>query len=112
LTGSAGETFSVPQSGIIVWNDHDLTERSRTPFSLYWPRLTKVNRVAALAVSAAEMLAFGEIYMAQIVSNARALARALSRRGLSVLGKSRSRGSSFEKRRADQARAEADERST
>jgi glycine hydroxymethyltransferase len=35
------------------------------------------------------MLAFGEIYMAQIVSNARALASALSRRGLSVLGKSR-----------------------
>jgi glycine hydroxymethyltransferase len=35
------------------------------------------------------MLAFGEVYMAQIVSNARALASALSRRGLSVLCKNR-----------------------
>jgi glycine/serine hydroxymethyltransferase len=41
LTGSAGETFSGPQSGIIVWNDPDLTERSRTPFSLSWPRLIR-----------------------------------------------------------------------
>jgi glycine hydroxymethyltransferase len=47
----------------------------------------QVNRVAALAVSAAEMLAFGEVYMAQIVRNARALAAALDRRGVPVLGK-------------------------
>ena len=47
----------------------------------------QVNRVAALAVSAAEMLAFGEVYMAQIVRNARALAAALDSRGVSVLGK-------------------------
>ncbi len=46
----------------------------------------QVNRVAALAVSAAEMLAYGEMYMAQIVRNARALGAALARRGIPVLG--------------------------
>jgi glycine hydroxymethyltransferase len=46
----------------------------------------QVNRVAALAVSAAEMLAFGPVYMAQIVSNAQALGAALQRRGVPVVG--------------------------
>jgi len=41
----------------------------------------QVNRVAALAASAAEMLAFGQVYMAQIVRNAQALGAALDRRG-------------------------------
>jgi glycine hydroxymethyltransferase len=45
-----------------------------------------VNRVAALAVSAAEMLEFGRDYMAQIVRNARALGAALHKRGVPVLG--------------------------
>src|SRR5881227_3044929 len=45
----------------------------------------QVNRVAALAVSAAELLAFGEVYMAQIVRNARALGAALADRGIPVL---------------------------
>src|SRR3984893_6085314 len=89
LTGSAGKTFSGPQSGIIVWNDPDLTEPLTPRIFPVLAAPHQVNRVAALAVSAAEMLAFGEVYMAQIVSNARALASALSRRGLSVLGKNR-----------------------
>jgi glycine hydroxymethyltransferase len=89
LTGSAGKTFSGPQSGIIVWNDPDLTEPLTHAIFPVLAATHQVNRVAALAVSAAEMLAFGEVYMAQIVSNARALASALSRRGLSVLGKNR-----------------------
>src|SRR5437899_5185246 len=46
----------------------------------------QVNRVAALAVSAAEMIAFGQIYMAQIVRNAQALGAALTRRGIAILG--------------------------
>jgi glycine hydroxymethyltransferase len=46
----------------------------------------QVNRVAALAVSAAEMIAFGQEYMAQIVRNAQALGVALARRGITILG--------------------------
>ena len=51
LTGSAGKTFSGPQSGVMVWNDPDLTERLG---SAVFPRLAathQVNRVAALAAA-------------------------------------------------------------
>src|SRR5438067_8797634 len=86
MTGSAGKTFSGPQSGIMVWNDSQLT----TPLThAVFPVLAathQVNRVAALAVSAAEMIAYGNAYMAQIVRNAQALGAALARRGIPVLG--------------------------
>jgi glycine hydroxymethyltransferase len=86
LTGSAGKTFSGPQSGIILWNDPELT---RPITEAVFPVLVathQVNRVAALAVSAAEFLEFGRTYMAQIVKNSQALARALEQRGIPVLG--------------------------
>ncbi len=86
MTGSAGKTFSGPQSGIIVWDDQHLT----VPLtSAIFPALAathQVNRVAALAVSAAEMITFGQVYMAQIVRNAQALGAALAQRGIPVLG--------------------------
>lgn len=86
LTGSAGKTFSGPQSGIIVWDDPDLT----VPLThAIFPALAathQVNRVAALAVSAAEMLAYGHVYMERIVRNAQALGAALARRGIPILG--------------------------
>ena len=46
----------------------------------------QVNRVAALAASAVDMLAYGQAYMAQIVRNAQALAAALQRNGIPMLG--------------------------
>ncbi len=86
MTGSAGKTFSGPQSGIIVWDDQNLT----VPLtSAIFPALAathQVNRVAALAVSAAEMITFGQVYMTQIVRNAQALGAALAQRGIPVLG--------------------------
>src|SRR3989440_3684103 len=86
LTGSAGKTFSGPQSGVIVWDDPGLTVGLTHAIFPMLAATHQVNRVAALAVSAAEMLAFGEVYMAQIVRNAQALAAALDRRGIPVLG--------------------------
>lgn len=86
LTGSAGKTFSGPQSGIIVWNDSDLTVPLTHAIFPMLAATHQVNRVAALAVSAAEMLTFGDVYMAQIVRNAQALGAALARRGLPMLG--------------------------
>jgi glycine hydroxymethyltransferase len=86
LTGSAGKTFSGPQSGVMVWNDPDLTERLG---SAVFPQLAathQVNRVAALAAAAAELIEFGRPYMAQIVANAQALGSALHRRGIPMLG--------------------------
>src|SRR5437660_11288365 len=86
MTGSAGKTFSGPQSGVIVWDDQNLTVPITDAIFPMLAATHQVNRVAALAVSAAEMLAFGEFYMAQIVRNAKALGAAVARSGISVLG--------------------------
>ena len=86
MTGSAGKTFSGPQSGIIVWNDPDLTVPITNAIFPVLVATHQVNRVAALAVSAAEMLEFGQAYMGQIVRNAQALGAALHQRGIPVLG--------------------------
>lgn len=86
LTGSAGKTFSGPQSGVIVWDDPQLTVPITDAIFPVLVATHQVNRVAALAVSAAEMLAFGEIYMRQIVRNAQALGDALQQRGIPMLG--------------------------
>jgi glycine hydroxymethyltransferase len=86
MTGSAGKTFSGPQSGIIVWDDPALTEPITRAIFPILVATHQVNRVAALAVSAAEMITFGQVYMAQIVRNAQALGAALHRRGIPVLG--------------------------
>jgi glycine hydroxymethyltransferase len=86
LTGSAGKTFAGPQSGIIVWDDPELTVPITDAIFPVLVATHQVNRVAALAVSAAEMLAYGETYMRQIMRNAQALGDALHRRGIPVLG--------------------------
>ncbi len=85
MTGSAGKTFSGPQSGIIVWDDEGLTEALSFAIFPVLIATHQVNRVAALAMAAAEFLAFGEAYMRQIVANAQALARALDGRGVPML---------------------------
>ncbi len=89
MTGSAGKTFSGPQSGIVVWNDPEL---AAPLFHAIFPTLAathQVNRVAALAAAAAEFLEFGPAYMAQIVENAQALAEALHAQGVPVWGADR-----------------------
>ncbi|HUI87636.1 MAG TPA: serine hydroxymethyltransferase [Anaerolineales bacterium] len=85
LTGSAGKTFSGPQSGMIMWNDPDLTRPITGAIFPVLAATHQVNRVAALAVAAAEMIEFGKFYMAQIVKNSKALGKALDERGIPVL---------------------------
>lgn len=89
LTGSAGKTFSGPQSGMIMWNDESLTKPLTDAIFPVLVATHQVNRVAALAVSAAEMIAFGKVYMAQIVKNSQALGKALEARGIRVLASHR-----------------------
>jgi glycine hydroxymethyltransferase len=85
LTGSAGKTFSGPQSGMILWNDPGLTKPLTDAIFPTLAATHQVNRVAALAVSAAEMIEYGKFYMAQIVKNSKALGKALDQRGIPVL---------------------------
>ncbi len=89
LTGSAGKTFSGPQSGMIMWNDPELTVPITEAIFPVLVATHQVNRVAALAVAAAEMLEFGNVYMAQIVKNAKALGKALEARGIPMLASER-----------------------
>ncbi len=86
MTGSAGKTFSGPQSGIILWDDPELARPVTTAIFPVWAATHQVNRVAALALATAEAIAYGEAFMAAIVQNAQALARALDARGLPMLG--------------------------
>jgi len=86
MTGSAGKTFSGPQSGIILWDDPEITEAVTEAVFPVWAATHQVNRVAALALATAEALAFGDRLQAQIVANARALAKALQERGVPMLG--------------------------
>ncbi|MBI1774605.1 MAG: serine hydroxymethyltransferase [Proteobacteria bacterium] len=86
MTGSAGKTFAGPQSGILLWDDPALTEAVTHAVFPVWAATHQVNRVAALALATAEALAFADRFMAQIVLNAKALARGLSERGIPMLG--------------------------
>src|SRR5690242_18476004 len=85
LTGSAGKTFSGPQSGMIVWDDPRLTVPLTHAIFPVLAATHQVNRVAALAVSAAEMITYGQVYMAKIVRNTQALDAALAHRNIPVL---------------------------
>jgi len=87
VTGSAGKTFSGPQSGIMIWDDPEITERVTTAVFPIWAATHQVNRVAALALATAEAIQYGEAFMAQIVRNAKALAAALDAWGLPMLGR-------------------------
>jgi glycine hydroxymethyltransferase len=87
ITGSAGKTFSGPQSGIMIWDDPEITERVTSAVFPIWAATHQVNRVAALALAAAEAIEYGAAFMAQIVRNAKALAAALDARGLPMLGR-------------------------
>jgi glycine hydroxymethyltransferase len=86
MTGSAGKTMSGPQSGVMVWNDPQITVGLTDAVFPILVATHQVNRVAALAVAAVEMIEFGEVYMAQIVRNSQALGAALHKRGIPVLG--------------------------
>ena len=86
MTGSGGKTFCGPQSGVMVWNDDRLTGPLAEAVFPTLAATHQVNRVAALAAAACELLAFGRPLMAAIVANARALAAALEACGVPVLG--------------------------
>ena len=51
LTGSAGKTFSGPQSGMILWNDPELTQPLTDAIFPVLAATHQVNRVAAMAVA-------------------------------------------------------------
>ena len=88
LTASTHKTFPGPVGGIILTNDPDVWDRlfrfMNTSIGNYYN-----TRAAALAVTLAEMLAFGKDYAEAVVQNAQALAGALDAEGFTVVAKER-----------------------
>ncbi len=86
MTGSAGKTFSGPQSGIIVWDDPAFTAPLTHSIFPVLAATHQVNRVAALAASAAEMLAYRAGVYGQHRAQRAGAGRGPRRRGIPVLG--------------------------
>jgi len=93
MTGSTHKTFPGPQKGVVIgnFNDEDEVQKKikRKLDSAVFPGVTSnhhLHHVAALAITALEMLEFGQDYAAQIVKNAKALGQYLTEKGFKVLG--------------------------
>ncbi len=87
LSASTHKTFPGPQHGILLAETED-EEALKKLQSAAFPGVTSnhhLNAMAALTVSLAEHVAFGEAYARQTARNARALGEALHRRGFDVL---------------------------
>ncbi len=93
LTGSTHKTFPGPQKGVVIGdfdeNDPDQKKLMKKLDSAVFPGVTSnhhLHHVAALAITALEMLEFGEQYASQIIKNAKALGEAMAEEGFKVLG--------------------------
>lgn len=85
LTGSTQKTLGGPIGGLVMTTDEGLGDRVTRVTSGLISNYHN-NRIAALAITLAEMTRFGQAYAAQVVENARALARALADQGVPVVG--------------------------
>ena len=83
LTGSTQKTLGGPIGGLVLTTEEDagraISRAASRQISNYHN-----NRIAALAITLAEMEKFGQSYAAQIVANARSLARGLDQAGVPV----------------------------
>lgn len=86
MTASTYKSFGGPPGGIVITDEAEI---ARGVDRAVFPGMTAnfhTNRLAALAVGAAEMLEFGPDYAQACVENAQALARAFQTAGLTVAG--------------------------
>jgi len=84
LVGSTHKTFFGPQGGIFLTDDDELFAQYQK--CLTWKTLDNAhwNRIAAMAQALAEMKEFGPGYAKQVISNSRALAKALDELGFAI----------------------------
>lgn len=90
VTFSTHKTFPGPQGGMMLYNDSVGEDTKKRLMSATFPRLISshhLHHVVGKAITAAEMLEFGEDYARQTVKNAKTLAAALYGEGIEVLGK-------------------------
>lgn len=84
ITSSTHKTFPGPQGGVIMTDDEELyKEISKVVFPWFLSN-HHLHRLPATAVTAVEMMVFGEEYAKQIVKNAVAFAEACVEEGFKV----------------------------
>ncbi|MEM4969761.1 MAG: serine hydroxymethyltransferase [Sulfolobales archaeon] len=86
VTASTHKTFPGPQGGVILTNNENLYKSIARTIFPWFVSNHHLHRLPATAVTAIEMIYFGESYADQIVRNARAFAEALAAEGFKVLG--------------------------
>lgn len=84
VVGSTHKTFPGPQGGLIATSKNVMDNFKRNIVMRIVDN-PHYNRIAALAISMAEMIEYGETYASQVVRNARRLAKALYEFGVPVL---------------------------
>lgn len=84
LFGSTHKTLFGPQGGLMASRSTETLGRVRARFTLTTQDNAHWNRIAALGVALEEMRVYGARYAYQVISNAKALARALDEGGLPV----------------------------
>ncbi len=85
LAGSTHKTLPGPQGGILLTSSLELGEQISEHIPHKLVDNPHLHRIAALAYTLAEMLEYSRSYARQVVSNARALAKALDESGIPVL---------------------------
>lgn len=84
LTGSTHKTFPGPQGGTIIYNE-DVAEKIQPKIFPGVVSNHHPHHVAGKALTAAEMLEFGEDYVGQTVKNAKAFGEYMSEKGFNVI---------------------------
>ncbi len=86
VTSSTHKTFPGPQGGVIMTNREDIYKKVKRKVFPVFVSNHHLHRLAATAMTAVEMMYFGEEYARQVVRNAKKLAEELHARGFKVLG--------------------------
>lgn len=89
MTSSTHKTFPGPQGGVIFTNDESIFKGIQRSVFPYLTSNYHLHRYASTAVTAIEMMTFGESYAYQIRLNARRLAEELHSLGIPVVAEQR-----------------------
>jgi glycine hydroxymethyltransferase len=89
LIVNSHKSMGGPPGAYILMNDEEIARRIIESTFLGFVQTPFCNRIAACALSLAEMYAFAEKYARQIVINAKTLAEELDIQGFKVIGKDR-----------------------
>ena len=86
MISSTHKTLAGPQGGMILSNDPSIAERIAAATSPMMIANHHLGRLPALAATFLEWMAFGPQHAEAIITNAKALGRALQERGVPVVG--------------------------